>query len=81
MNDNGNNKSMEALPDDALDQVTGGAGLLDRHADHKTLEELEDEAVDTVTGGVIDFRDPQTLTPKELEELLDGQEEEGQRKR
>ena len=26
MNDNENNKSMEALPDDALDQVTGGTG-------------------------------------------------------
>ena len=81
MNDNENNKSMEALPDDALENVSGGGGLLDRHADHKTLEELEDEAVDSVTGGTMDFSGPQTLTPKELEELLAGQEEEGQKKR
>lgn len=81
MNDNANNKNMEALADEALDKVSGGAGLLDRHADHKTLEELEDEALDSVAGGTMDFRGPQTLTPKELEELLAGQEEEGQKKR
>ena len=44
-------------------------------------EELADEAVDAVAGGTMDFSSPQTLTPKELEELLAGQEEEGQKKR
>lgn len=47
----------------------------------KTPEELADEAMDSVTGGTMDFSGPQTLTPKELEELLAGQEEEGQKKR
>lgn len=47
----------------------------------KTPEELADEALDSVAGGTMDFSGPQTLTPKELEELLAGQEEEGQKKR
>ena len=47
----------------------------------KTPEELADEAVDAVAGGAIDFGGPQTLTQKELDALLAGQEVEGQRKR
>ena len=51
------------------------------NANNKNMEALADEAMDSVTGGTMDFRGPQTLTPEEIEELLAGQEEEGQKKR
>ena len=54
---------------------------MDDNENKKTPEELADEAVDAVAGGVIDFHDPQTLTPEEIEELLAGQKEEEQKKR
>ena len=47
----------------------------------KTPEELADETMDAVAGGTLDFAGPKTLTQKEIEELLAGQEEEGQKKR
>ena len=47
----------------------------------KTPEELADETMDAVAGGALDFGGSKTLTQKEIEELLAGQEEEGQKKR
>ncbi len=37
--------------------------------------------MESVAGGTIDFGSPQTLTQKEIDELLAGQKEEGQKKR
>ena len=46
-----------------------------------TPEELADEAVDTVAGGItFGFSGPQTLTQKEIGELLAGQKEEGRKR-
>lgn len=37
--------------------------------------------MDSVAGGTTGFGGPRTLTPEEIEELLAGQKEEGQKKR
>ena len=54
---------------------------MNKNENNKSMEALADEAMDAVAGGTIDFGGPQTLTQKEIEELLAGQEVEGQRKR
>ena len=47
----------------------------------KNQEELTDDALDAVSGGALSFGGPQMLTQKEIDELLAGQKEEGQKKR
>ena len=47
----------------------------------RTPEELADEAVDAVAGGTLSFGPTQVLTQEEIDALLAGQKEEGQKKR